>query len=53
MMTDEEWAEMLELWEAPGSLYAPEAQDDADAMDGIAPLPGMSVEVLRHPLGVA
>lgn len=37
---------MFRAWEQPGSLYAPEAEDDAAELDGVVPLPGLSVAEL-------
>lgn len=48
MMSEQEIREMLAYWEAPGSLHAPEGEDDAAAIDGIYPLPGMTIaELIR------
>jgi hypothetical protein len=46
MMTEAEAAELEARWEQPLSLEAPEGDDDAATLDGIYPLPGMSVEEL-------
>lgn len=38
VMTEEEWADMVHLWEQSGSLEAPEGEEEADELDGVTPL---------------
>jgi hypothetical protein len=45
-MTDAELEEMFRTWESPASLYALEGEEDALALDGILPLPGLSRDEL-------
>jgi hypothetical protein len=46
-MSHDEIREMFRIWESPGSLEAPEGIDDAAEIDGILPLPGLSVREIR------
>lgn len=49
LMTWRDWQELESIYEAPGSLYAIEGNDDAAAaIDGAYPLPGLSIRELTH-----
>jgi hypothetical protein len=47
MITLEEVREIYAIWEHPDSMYGPDADEDAFALDGIVPLPGLSLAELR------
>ena len=47
LMSADDIREMLRVWESPGSLEAPEGVDDAAEIDGILPIPGLSVREIR------
>ncbi len=48
-MTPDDLDQMVRLWEQPGSLYAPEGEDDADTEAGTSALPGLSMaEILNR-----
>ena len=49
MLMDEAMViELDRIWGHPGSLYGPRGEDDALALDGVHPLPGMTIEELGH-----